>query len=60
MEQSKKNKIFVDLNKNIKTLKETIKLQEKLLVELLTELDKSNGIEYNFNEDILNKEDNNC
>jgi len=59
MEQSKKNKIFVDLNKNIKTLKETIKLQEKLLVELLTELDKSNGIEYNFNEDILNKEDNN-
>lgn len=58
MEQTEKNKIIVDLNENIKTLKETIKQQEKLLVQLLTELDKTNGIEYDFDEDILDNEEN--
>lgn len=54
MVQTEKNKIFNELNDNIKTLQEIIKQQEKLLIDLLTELDKVNGKNIDFTEDDLN------
>lgn len=57
MDGTNRKKFFNKLYDNIETLQEIVKQQEKQLIELLTKLDKVNGVD--FAEDELdNKNDN--